>query len=380
MSAIDGTPPGAPTIVCIVGTRPEAIKLAPVIRALREQGWARVRVIATGQHRGLLDQALGYFDIVADRDLDLMRPDQPLTELTARMLPALDEALRREQAAMVIAQGDTTTVFVAALACFYRRIPFSHVEAGLRTGDRWYPFPEEMNRVLVSRLTDLHFCPTDAARLNLIREGVAEDRVLVTGNTVIDALLWTVSQTPTPATAPGRRTLLLTAHRRENFGEPLEQIFAAIRDIADRRDVDVIYPVHPNPNVMCPAHRILGHHPRIRLVAPLEYPAFVAAMNGSHLVLTDSGGVQEEAPALAKPVLVLRNETERPEGVAAGTACVVGPNRQAIVTKVLELLDNPAAYATMAHAANPYGDGHAADRITAALLAHLQAVPCGAPA
>jgi UDP-N-acetylglucosamine 2-epimerase (non-hydrolysing) len=366
------------TTLCIVGTRPEAIKLAPVIQALRNEAWCRLRVVATAQHRDLLDQALGFFSIGVDTDLDLMRPNQTLPELTARMLPALDRELGRERAQVVLAQGDTTTVLAAALACFYRGARFAHVEAGLRTGDRRNPFPEEMNRVLIGRLADVHFAPTETARESLVREGVDDRNIVVTGNTVIDALLWTARRKlPLPVTSRNHRLLLVTAHRRESFGAPLEQICHALLDLVAIRAVEILFPVHPNPNVTAAVRRILDGHPRIHIVPPLDYPSFVGAMKASYLILTDSGGVQEEAPSLRKPVLVLRDETERPEGVAAGAAWIVGPHRHAIVARTLELLDNREAYARMAGASSPYGDGHAAGRIVTELRARFGSeAPC----
>ena len=372
--------PDAPvrTILCVVGTRPEAIKLAPVIQALRAEPWTRVLVVATAQHRELLDQALSFFDIPIDIDLDLMRADQAPAELTARMIPALDEVFRRERPDLVLAQGDTSTVLVAALCAFYRKASFAHVEAGLRTGDKYFPFPEEMNRVLVSRLADLHFAPTAGARESLLREGVDTERIVVTGNTVIDALLWTAGRDLPGDFGPreGRRLLLVTAHRRENFGEPLEEICQALLDLVNTRPVEVLYPVHPNPNVSRVVQQRLGSHPRIRLVAPLDYPSFVAAMKASHLILTDSGGVQEEAPSLGKPVLVLRDETERPEAVAAGTAIIVGPRKDRILAETLRLLDDSTAYERMASTANPFGDGFASKRIVLALKSRLNLQRC----
>ncbi len=352
-----------------VGTRPEAIKMAPVIRALRGRPWAEVRVLATAQHRELLDQVLAFFGIVPDVDLDLMRPGQTLADLTSRMLLAVDRALAAERPDLVLAQGDTTTVMVMALACFYRRIPFGHVEAGLRTGDRAAPFPEEMNRALTGWLADLHFAPTAGAAANLRREGVADARVLVTGNPVIDALLWAAAQDLPRDVLPGdgRRLVLLTAHRRESFGAPLRAVLGAVRDLVACRDIAVLYPVHPNPNVQSAAREVLGRLPHVHLVEPLDYPRFVAAMRAAHLILTDSGGVQEEAPSLGKPVLVLRDTTERPEGVAAGNSRLVGTDRAAIVAAALELLDDERVYARMAQAANPYGDGRAAERIAAGI-------------
>ena len=340
--------------------------MAPVILALRREPWARVRVLATAQHRQMLDQALAPFGIAPDVDLDLMRPDQALADLTARMLTALDASLGREPADVVLAEGDTTTVLATGLACFYRRIPFGHVEAGLRTGDLANPFPEEMNRTVASRLARFHFAPTAAARGNLLREGIADADIHVTGNTVIDALLLMAARDAPigPALDATRRLVLVTAHRRESFGAPLRAAFGALRALADRNpDVQVLYPVHPNPSVAGPAHEILGGHPRIVLCAPLDYAPFVSAMKRAFLIVTDSGGVQEEAPALGKPVLVLRDETERPEAVAEGVVRLVGTAPEKILAEAQRLLDDPQAYAAMARGVSPYGDGHAADRI-----------------
>jgi UDP-N-acetylglucosamine 2-epimerase (non-hydrolysing) len=360
-------------ILVVIGTRPEAVKMSPVVRALRAAGWAEVRVAATAQHRELLDQTLGFLQIVPDVDLDLMRPDQTLADLTARVIVGVDGLLERERPAMVLAQGDTTTVMATALACFYRRVAFGHVEAGLRTRVKYYPFPEELNRSIAARLADLHFAPTESARTNLLDEGIEDKAIVVTGNTVIDALLWAAGQELPRTFEPksGRRLILVTAHRRENFGAPLEEICAALLEIAAQRDVELLYPVHPNPNVLSVAERLLSGHPRIRLVPPLDYAEFVAAMKASTLILTDSGGVQEEAPSLGKPVLVLRDETERPEGVAAGVTALVGPHRDRIAERTLELLDDRSAYERMARRQNPYGDGRAAERIVAALERYL---------
>ncbi len=354
-------------IVCIVGTRPEAIKMAPVILELRRRENFRVTVLATAQHRQLLDQVLRLFGIVPDVDLNVMRPDQTLPELTARLITGLDETLGRLAPDIVLAQGDTTTVMAASMAAFYRRIPFGHVEAGLRTGDLFNPFPEEMNRVVAGRLARWHFAPTESSRENLLREGVRPESVHVTGNTVVDALLDVSSRpgleigVPLDAT---KRLILVTSHRRENFGEPFLRICRAVRRITEQREnVEVLYPVHPNPNVSEVARRELGGCPRITLCEPLDYSPFVAAMKRAHLIVSDSGGVQEEAPALGKPVLVLRAETERPEAVDAGVVKLVGTDEDLIVREALTLLDDPAAYAAMARGASPYGDGLAAGRI-----------------
>jgi UDP-N-acetylglucosamine 2-epimerase (non-hydrolysing) len=365
---------GRRRILCVVGTRPEAVKMAPVVHALRAEPWAEVRVLATAQHRQMLDQILAFFEIAPDRDLDLMRPNQELADLTARMISALDPVLAEEHPDLVLAQGDTTTVMVTALCCFYRRLRFGHVEAGLRTRDKWLPFPEEMNRAIVGRLADLHFSPTEGSRQNLLREAVPDGAVHVTGNTVIDALLWTAARVPAEKFRPegGRRLVLVTAHRRENFGAPFQQVCAALRQLADRGDVEVLYPVHPNPNVRDVAYALLGGHPRVRLTEPLDYPDMVAAMQACTLILTDSGGVQEEAPSLGKPVLVLRRETERPEGVAAGASLLVGPDRERIVAAATRLLDDQAAWQAMANVVNPYGDGMAGQRIAGIVQRFLQ--------
>lgn len=353
-------------ILCIIGTRPEGIKMAPLIKALKRESWARVTVLATAQHRDLLDQVLALFDIVPDVDLDIMRPNQALPELTARLVMALDEKFGELAPDVVLAQGDTTTVMTAALVAFYRRIPFGHVEAGLRTHDLDNPFPEEMNRVVAGHLARWHFVPTERSRQNLVREGISDTAIHVTGNTVIDALL-EVAATDWPLDIPldaSKRLVLVTAHRRENFGEPFRAVCRAIRQLVDRYpDIEVVYPVHPNPNVRVTAHELLGDHPRIRLCQPLDYAPFVEAQKRAHLILTDSGGVQEEAPALGKPVLVLRTETERPEAVDEGVVRLVGTDEACIVAEASLLLDSEVSYRAMARGVSPYGDGHAARRI-----------------
>lgn len=357
-------------ILCVVGTRPEAIKMAPVILALRAAPWAQVRVLATAQHRQMLDQVLEVFDIVPDIDMDIMRPNQSLPELTARLLGQLDGVLADERPDVLLVQGDTTTVMTAAMAAFYRRIAVGHVEAGLRTGDINNPFPEEMNRLVAGRLSRWHFAPTAGSRDNLLREGFDPASVHVTGNTVIDALMNVVDRDlPPPAgVSPGERLVLVTAHRRENFGAPFREVCRAIRALADAHgDVRMLYPVHPNPNVAGVAREMLADHPRITLCEPLDYLPFVAAMKRADLILTDSGGVQEEAPALGKPVLVMRRETERPEAVAEGVVKLVGPDYDAIVGEAGRLLSDPVAYAAMAKGVSPYGDGKAASRIVSIL-------------
>ena len=354
------------SVMVVVGTRPEAIKLAPLVLRLNEVEGLTVRLISTGQHRELLDQALREFGLAADVNLDLMRPDQTLADSTARALTALDNAIGAEAPALVLAQGDTTTVLAAALAAYYRQVPFGHVEAGLRTGRPYRPFPEEKNRVLAAHLASVHFTPTLQGRDNLLREAIDPDSIHVTGNTGIDALRWVVKQTL--ANSPGSksitRTILVTAHRRENLGAPLEAICGAVIDlIAKYPDLRVVFPVHPNPSVRSMVAGLLEEVPRVELVSPVGYRDFVALMRASFLILTDSGGVQEEGPSLGVPVLVLRDETERPEAVLAGSVQLVGPHRKAIVDAVDRLWDDPTAYRKASTAVNPYGDGHASERI-----------------
>lgn len=380
-------------VLCIVGTRPEAIKMAPVLWALQRQPERFVtRLCVTAQHRDMLDQMLATLALTPDMDLDLMQPGQTLNQLAARALARLEPVLEAERPDWVLVQGDTTTVLAGALAAHHLRIRVGHVEAGLRTGDRWNPFPEEMNRVLADHLSDLCFAPTERARQNLLREGIPAQRIRLTGNTVTDALRWATRQPmppeaaalleqaelpahpQSPADAP--RLILVTAHRRESFGEPLERICRAIRAIAEQGDgaVKLIYPVHPNPNVQAPVQKWLSHVPHVTLAPPVDYLTLVALMQRSALILTDSGGIQEEAPSLGVPVLVLRETTERPEAVEAGVARVVGTDAQRIVAETFRLLNDPAAHAAMARGVNPYGDGHAAERIVQALLeAHDQA-------
>ena len=361
-------------ILCVVGTRPEAIKMAPVILALKDSPNIDCRVLATAQHRHLLDQVLEVFNIVPDIDLDIMRPNQALTTLTARLLLDIDDVLLAEDPAVVLAQGDTSTVMTIALASFYHRIPFGHVEAGLRTWDISNPFPEEMNRVIAGRLASWHFAPTESARQNLLREGIADSEIIVTGNTVIDALKSVAEISPEIGVEldDSKRLILVTTHRRENFGEPIKVICRAIRTLVERNeDVQVLYPVHPNPNVQSVAHEMLGDHPRIVLCQPLDYLPFVGAMQRAYLILSDSGGVQEEAPALGKPVLVLRSETERPEAVEAGAARLVGSDFEKIVGETQRLLDDENVYREMAQSISPYGDGHAAERIVKLLMQQL---------
>lgn len=367
-------------ILVFMGTRPEAIKLAPVVAALRETRDFRCTVVATGQHKEMFQQVAETFGLEVDADLEIMRPNQTLAGLTARLMDGIDGWLEAAQPDMALVQGDTTTVLAASLACFYRRIPIGHVEAGLRTGNIWSPFPEEVNRRLASPLMALHFAPTEAARAALVRESAAEDTILVTGNTVIDALrIEVANQASNPALRAGIDAVLsqevgedwakvpmvlITGHRRENFGDGIEQICAAIATLAVRfPDHRFVYPVHLNPNVLVHVNRLLGGLPNVRLIPPQGYRTFVALMAHCRLVLTDSGGVQEEAPWLGKPVLVMRDTTERPEGVAAGTALLTGPKAQAIVEHATRLLSDQASYQAMASATSPYGDGHASERI-----------------
>lgn len=367
-------------ILVFMGTRPEAVKLAPVVAALRTAGDFNCTVVATGQHKEMFRQVADTFGIAVDADLDVMRPNQSLAGLTARLLNGIDEWLESAKPDMALVQGDTTTVLAASLACFYRRIPIGHVEAGLRTGNILSPFPEEANRKLATPLVALHFAPTDAARTALLREGIADDTISVTGNTVIDALRIEVARQANDeqlrlsidaelgqslgADWTEWPTVLITGHRRENFGDGIEQICRAIAVLAARfQDHRFVYPVHLNPNVLTHVNRLLGGLTNVQLIAPQNYRNFVALMARSRLVLTDSGGVQEEAPSLGKPVLVMRDTTERPEGVAAGTARLVGPKADAIVEHATRLLRDDVAYRAMATARNPYGDGYAADRI-----------------
>jgi UDP-N-acetylglucosamine 2-epimerase (non-hydrolysing) len=379
-------------VLCIFGTRPEAIKMAPVIRELQQHPHRlQVRTCATAQHRQMLDQVLALFDIVPDVDLNLMHRNQTPSQVASRVLDRLEPVLKEERPDWVLVQGDTTTVMAAAITAHHLRIRVGHVEAGLRTGDRWDPFPEEMNRVLADHLSDLCFAPTKRARENLLREGIPEHTIRVTGNTVVDALLWVAEQPPTPEIlallkengiisncannylspeTSDPRLILVTAHRRESFGQPLEHICQALREIAGMGNgrVRIVYPVHPNPLVHGPVHRLLSEAPYVTLLPPVDYLTLVHLMKRSTLVLTDSGGIQEEAPSLGVPVLVLREVTERPEAVEAGVAQVVGTGVERIVTEVFRLLDDSEAHAAMARPVNPYGDGHSARRIVEALL------------
>ncbi len=363
-------------VLVIVGTRPEAIKMAPIVRELRRQpGRIAMRLCATGQHREMLDQALDLLGIPPDINLDVMQERQTPSQVAAAVLKGMEAVLDRERPDWVLVQGDTTTVMAAAIAAHHARVNLGHVEAGLRSRDKFNPFPEESNRLIADHLSDLCFAPTNGARCNLLREGIPDRRIVLTGNTVVDALLHIAAETWTPCPEgplgclpANSRLVLVTAHRRESFGAPLRRICAALREIASRGDVHIVYPVHPNPNVWQPVHESLGDVPGITLLPPLDYRSLVHLMARSYLVLTDSGGIQEEAPSLGVPVLVLRTVTERPEAVEAGTARVVGTDVAAIVAETARLLDDNQAHADMKARANPYGDGHAAEYIVAALL------------
>ncbi|HJX41529.1 MAG TPA: UDP-N-acetylglucosamine 2-epimerase (non-hydrolyzing) [Anaerolineales bacterium] len=363
-------------VLSVFGTRPEAIKMAPVVQQLGQTPGVLSRVCITAQHRQMLDQVLELFGLQPDYDLDLMKPDQPLNELTAAVFSGLEPVLRGFGPDWVLVQGDTTTVMAAGLSAYYHRVRVGHVEAGLRTGDKWQPFPEEINRKVLGAVADLHFAPTEWARGNLLREGVSEASIRVTGNPVIDALRQVLRQPcdleagPLRGRLDERKLLLVTAHRRENFGAPMERIFGALLRIAREFEplVQLVYPVHMNPNVHEPAHQLLGGVANIHLIPPLDYLPMVHLMKRAYLVLTDSGGLQEEAPAVGTPVLVMREVTERPEALEAGTALLVGTDPERIYAEAKRLLENPQAQAAMARANNPYGDGHAAERIVAALL------------
>ncbi len=361
--------------VCVIfGTRPEAIKMAPVIRELQQHRSIKTIKVVTAQHREILDQVLEVFHLSTDYDLDLMVPDQSLEELTANVVLGVTRTLNAIRPDIVLVQGDTTTTFGVALAAFYLKIPVWHMEAGLRTYDRFHPFPEEINRRLTTVLADVHFAPTQTAKNNLLNESVSPERIRVTGNTVIDALLSIVqsdydfSTTPLALVDPSKKWLLVTAHRRENFGQPLRNICFALKRLAETEDVEIIYPVHPNPNIQNVVHARLGDTKHIHLVPPLPYELFVQVMNRSVICLTDSGGIQEEAPSLGKPVLVMREATERPEAVAAGTVLVIGTDPDRLINVTSRLLRDNCAYRAMANRVNPYGDGKAAKRIVSAIL------------
>lgn len=354
-------------VMTIFGTRPEAIKMAPLVKELQRRKQIKTIVCVTAQHRQMLDQVLQTFAIHPDYDLNIMKAHQTLTQITSRVLEGLETIMQQEQPDLVLVHGDTSTTYAGALAAFYNHIRIGHVEAGLRTFNKYSPFPEEMNRQMVGVLADLHFAPTEKSHDNLLREGKAANRVFVTGNTAIDALRTTVRddyEHPVLDWAKDSRLILMTAHRRENLGEPMRQMFRAIlRSVEAHPDVKVVYPIHMNPTVRSIAAEVFGHHERIRLIEPLEVFDFHNFIARAYLILTDSGGIQEEAPSLGKPVLVLRDTTERPEGVAAGTLKLAGTKEAVIYEYIETLLNDSQAYAAMAHAANPYGDGHASERI-----------------
>jgi UDP-N-acetylglucosamine 2-epimerase (non-hydrolysing) len=358
----------------IFGTRPEAIKLFPVVKALQKQSSMLCEVLVTAQHREMLDQVLSISGIVPDHDLNIMQPGQSLDALTARLLEAIGGVLDSSKPDRVIVQGDTATAMVGALAAYYRKIPVSHVEAGLRSYNIYQPWPEEVNRKIIGTIADQHFAPTDVSAAALRAEAVPDDRVFVTGNTVIDALHWVtdrISHRPELAAGladletrfKGKKIIGITTHRRENFGDGMENIAAAIKAIAARDDVACIFPVHLNPNVRAVMDSALGDLPNVAMIEPLDYPHFARLLSISHIMLTDSGGVQEEAPALGKPVLVMRETTERPEGVTAGTAKLIGTDKNRIISEIFTLLDDDTAYSAMARAHNPFGDGRASQRI-----------------
>lgn len=364
------------TILLVAGTRPEAIKLAPLVKELRSREGFEVKLCATAQHRHMLDQVLETFELQADFDLDLMSPNQTLPQLTSRLFAALPQVLEEARPDCVVVQGDTTSAFAGALSAYYQKLRVAHVEAGLRTGNPYAPFPEEMNRRLITPLARWHFAPTQAAKENLLAEAVPEWQIHVTGNTVIDALLSTARRAaPLPEALrlePGQKLVVVTGHRRESFGGGIENVCQALLNLArNHSELRILYAVHPNPNVRKPVEKLLGAVPNIRLIEPPDYVLFVALMREAYFLITDSGGVQEEAPALGKPVLVTRDTTERPEAVQAGCACLVGTNTQAILAQAEKLLNDPQAYQRMACAGSPFGDGQASRRIAQVLEQEL---------
>lgn len=362
-------------ILVSIGTRPEAIKMAPLIKRLEVHSSFEVTVCVTGQHRAMLDQVLDLFEIKPQYDLNLMKPHQSLTEVTTAALSGMTEVIQAASPNLILVHGDTTTTMASSLAAFYQKVPLGHVEAGLRTGDLFAPWPEEANRKIAGTLAQLHFAPTESARMNLLKEQISPSNIHVTGNTVIDALcdvtnriaidrnLESVLLAEMPFLNTDKKIIMVTAHRRENFGKPIESIFKALRGLADRQDCLVAYPVHLNPHVSEPAKRILGDHPNVKLLPPLDYLPFVFLLSRAYFVVTDSGGVQEEAPSLGKPVLVLRSVTERPEAVLAGTVKLVGYDADKILAESNLLFDSKDEYLKMSHAHNPYGDGKACERI-----------------
>jgi UDP-N-acetylglucosamine 2-epimerase (non-hydrolysing) len=374
-------------VLFVFGTRPEAIKLCPVVLHLKSRsGEFTTRVCVTAQHRSMLDQVLTAFDVTPDHDLNLMLPGQTLFQSTSRMLAALEPVMKEEEPDIVLVQGDTTTTLCGAMAGFYSRVAVGHVEAGLRTWDMQQPFPEEMNRVLTTRVTDLHFAPTAQSAANLRAEGVPEERIHVTGNSGIDAVLYVrdaleagrLTAPPLEGLDASKKLIVVTAHRRESFGGGFLRICQALVRIASRGDAQVVYPVHRNPNVMDPVNRLLAGLPNVLLMEPLDYVPFVDLMRRAHLLLTDSGGIQEEGPSLGKPILVMREKTERPEAVNAGTVRLVGTDEDLIVREAVRLLEDESAYQSMARTHNPYGDGRASKRIADSILHHFEAAALAA--
>lgn len=365
-----------PLIMVTIGTRPEAIKMAPVVKALRKNPQVETILISTGQHREMLEQALAIFGLKPDENLDVMQPKQTLASTTAAILAGLEKIFAQRKPDRVVVHGDTLTTFVTSLAAFYHQIPVAHVEAGLRTGNMKAPWPEEGNRRLTAVMTDLHFAPTETAKRNLLQENIRAEQIFVTGNTVIDALLETatkldVAKYELKYANLRKPIVLVTGHRRENFGDGIINLCDALAELSEKQNVDVIYPVHLNPNIKGPVHERLGEAKSVHLVEPVDYEEFVYLMKRSKLILTDSGGIQEEAPSLGKPVLVMREATERPEAIEAGTAKLVGTNRQTITAEATKLLTDEAAYEKMSKARNPYGDGKAAERIAETLIKKL---------
>ena len=369
-------------VMSVFGTRPEAIKMAPLVRALQDDPDVESVLCVTAQHRQMLDQVLDLFELTPDYDLNIMQPNQTISMITANVLTGMEPVLQKEKPDVVLVHGDTSTTFVTALACFYQQIPVGHVEAGLRTYDKYSPFPEEMNRVLTGHIADIHFAPTERNRQNLLAESIADSKIVITGNTVIDALLQVAGkpyefedETLKAIDFEHKKVITVTCHRRENLGEYMAHIFSAIADIARefKDEVEVVYPVHLNPKVRAEADEYLKGIGNVHLIEPLTYQPFVNLMAKSYFILTDSGGMQEEAPALGKPVLVVRRETERPEAIEAGTAKLAGVEKQTIYAMAKELLTDRNAYDAMAHAVNPYGDGHACERIVAALKSRFGA-------
>lgn len=373
-----------PTVLVVFGTRPEGIKMAPVVAALRRETSLDVKTCVTGQHREMLDQVLRLFDIKPDVDLAIMKSGQDLTDITSTILLKLRDVLAQIKPAIILVHGDTSTTFAASLAAFYARIPVAHVEAGLRTHNKYSPFPEEINRKLTAGLTDIHFAPTENAKSNLIAEGILETSIHVTGNTVIDALMGTVKRIEESKELDNslhrefdfletsKKTILVTGHRRENFGQGIKDICRALIEISQRKDVQIVYPVHPNPNIQKPVEELLSQYPNIHLIPPRDYLPFIHLLKRSYIILTDSGGIQEEAPSLGKPVLVMRDTTERPEAVLAGTVKLVGTSTDLIVKHATQLLDDPVLYESFSRKNNPYGDGQASKRIASVVSNFLK--------